>query len=377
MIRIAQPLIGPEEEAAVLAALRSGQLVQGERVARFEEAFARYLGVRHAVALSSGTAALEVALLAHEVGPGDEVLVPAFTFPATANAVLRVGARPVLVDITSDAFVLDPQAAERALTPQTRAVIPVHLYGHPCDMDAIRALAGARGLVVIEDACQALGASWRGRPVGAFGTGCFSFYATKQITTGEGGMLVTDDDEVARRARLLRNQGEAGTDGLETRPYRTELLGANFRLTELAAALGLAQLPKLDGWSERRRANAAWLSDHLEGVVTPIERPGAHHVYHQYTVRATARDRLLQALRAQEIEAVVYYPRALHQQPLYQRLGMGGSFPVAEHAAREVLSLPVHPALSPDDLERIAAAVNETIAAAEPAPSGVEGARHG
>ena len=219
MIRIGHPIIGPEEEEGVLAALRSGQLAQGGRVAAFEDAFARYLGVRHAVAVSSGTAALTVALGAHEIGAGDEVLIPAMTFAATANAVLQTGARPVLVDVREDAVTIDAELIEASITSRTRAIIPVHLYGHPCDMTAIGEIAGRSGLAVIEDACQAVGASWEGQKVGSFGTGCFSFYATKNMTTGEGGMLTTDDAGIAQRARLLRNQGE------EVR-YRTDLLGA-------------------------------------------------------------------------------------------------------------------------------------------------------
>ncbi len=359
MIRIAQPIIGPEEEEAVLAALRSGQLAQGPLVARFEEAFASYLGVRHAVAVSSGTAALIVALRAHDIGAGDEVLVPTFTFAATANAVLTVGARPVLTDVQEDTFNLDPERIEAGITSRTRALLPVHLYGQPCEMSAVREIAGRRGLVLIEDACQAVGASWESRKAGTFGTGCFSFYATKNMTTGEGGMVVTKDDQVARRARQLRNQGE------EVR-YRTELLAPNFRMTEMAAALGNAQLSKADAWNQRRRANAAWLNEHLQGVVTPVERSGAHHVYHQYTVRVPGgrRDALLGGLREAAIEAAVYYPLCVHQQPLYLELGIGGAFPVAERATSEVLSLPVHPALSSEDLERVAATVNETMAAA-------------
>ncbi len=357
MIRIAQPLIGPEEEAAVLAALRSGRLAQGERVAQFEEAFAAYLGVRYAVAVSSGTAALIVALRAHGIGAGDEVIVPVFTFAATANAALLAGARPLFVDIREDDYTIEVAQIEAAITPRARAIIPVHLYGHPCDMTALLEIAQRRHLIVIEDACQALGGSWRGKQAGTFGTACFSFYATKSITTGEGGMVTTNDGEVARRARLLRNQGE------EER-YVTELLAYNFRLTEIAAALGLAQLPKLDRWNERRRANAAWLNEHLEGVVPPVERPGAHHVYQQYTVRVPngQRDALRAALRDQDIETAVYYPRPLHQQPLYLELGIGDSFPAAERAAQEVLSLPVHPSLSASDLERIASAVNGAMA---------------
>ncbi|MEX2158059.1 MAG: DegT/DnrJ/EryC1/StrS family aminotransferase [Dehalococcoidia bacterium] len=358
MIRIAEPIIGAEEEAGVLAVLRSGRLVQGERVAEFEQAIARTIDVRHAVAVSNGTAALVVALQAHGIGSGDEVIVPAFTFGATGNAVLLAGARPVLVDIRPEDCNIDPERLPAAVTPKTRAVVVVHLYGHPCDVTAIDAVARQHGLVVIEDACQALGASWQDRAAGSFGTGCLSFYATKSITTGEGGMLVTDDDALADCARLLRNQGEGER-------YRTDVLGYNFRMTELAAALGLAQLPKLDGWIERRRANAAWLSKHLEGVATPIERPGARHTYQQYTVRVPngRRDALQRALRERDIESVVYYPLALHQQPLYKELGIGGSFPEAERATGEVLSLPVHAALSQDDLALVAAAVNETMAA--------------
>jgi perosamine synthetase len=384
VIRIAQPILGAEEEAAVLETLRSGRLTQGERVAAFEDAVARLLGVRHAVAVSSGTAALVVALQAHGIGAGDDVIVPVFTFAASANAVLLARARPVFVDIRADDYCIDVDQLERAISPRTRAVIPVHLYGHPCDMTALMEIAQRRGLIVIEDACQALGATWQGRSAGSFGTGCLSFYATKSITTGgEGGMLVTDDDGIARRARLLRNQGE------EER-YVTELLAYNFRMTELAAAIGSAQLPKLSGWIERRRANAAWLSEHLDGVAVPLERAGAYHAYQQYTIRVSnggrdarraalrdqpptirllgrvlgQRDALRAALRAQDIETAIYYPKALHQQPLYQQLGIGGSFPVAERAAQEVLSLPVYPALSQHDLERIAAAVNGALAGA-------------
>ena len=360
MIRISQPIVGPEEEEAVLAVLRSGQLVQGPRVAQFEEAFARMLGVRHAVAVSSGTAALVVALRAHGIGAGDEVIVPAFTYAATANAVLLSGATPVLADIRAEDYNIDPAAIEAAITPRTRALLPVHLYGHPCDVTAIGEIARKHRLALIEDAAQAAGASWQGRAAGASGTGCFSFYATKNMTTGEGGMIVTDDDGVAQRARVLRSQGEGDR-------YRTDVLSGNYRMTEIAAAIGVAQLPRLEAWNERRRANAGWLSAHLDGVGAPVELAGARHVYHQYTVRVPAgrRDALRASLREQDIEAVVYYERCVHQQPLYRELGIGGSFPVAERAAQEVLSLPVHPGLSQDDLQRIATAVNGAHAGAE------------
>ena len=353
MIRIAEPMIGPAEEQAVLDTLRSGRLAQGPRVAAFEEAFAEYLGAKHAIAVSSGTSALIVALTAHGIGEGDEVLVPTFTYAATANAVLLVGARPVLIDIRADDFAIDVELAEAAVTPQTRAILPVHLFGHPCNLTDIRGLAERHSLVVVEDACQALGAQWQGRKIGASGTACFSFYATKAIATGEGGMIVTDDGTVARLARKLRNQGEGER-------YVTELLSANHRLTEIGAALGLSQLAHLDAANEKRRANAAWLSKRLTGVTTPSELPDAHHVYQQYTIRVNAgrRDGLQSALTDNDIESVAYYARSLHQQPLYQERGIGGSFLIAEAVSREVLSLPVHPGLTPPDLERIATTVN-------------------
>ncbi len=360
MIRIAQPLIGPEEEQAVLDTLRSGRLAQGPRVEEFEQAFAGYVEARHAVAVSSGTSALVVALAAHGIGEGDEVLVPTFTYAATANAVLLVGARPVLVDINNDDFSIDIAQADAAVTERTRAILPVHLFGQPCDLKKLRAFAERHDLTVIEDACQALGARWDGRKIGSSGTACFSFYATKAITTGEGGMITTDNVDVAGLARKLRDQGEGER-------YRTDILSANHRMTEIAAALGLTQLPKLDGWNERRRSNAAWLSEHLDGVVTPIERTAVYHVYQQYTIRVSEgrRDALSASLADANIEAVVYYPRSLHQQPLYQELEIGGSFPVAEQACAEVLSLPVHPGLSDADLEAISTAVNGVMTPAE------------
>jgi dTDP-4-amino-4,6-dideoxygalactose transaminase len=358
VIRIAQPIIGPDEEAAVLRALRSGRLAQGPLVAEFEEAIAAYLGVRHAVAVSSGTAALVVALQSHGIGPGDEVIVPVFTFAASANAVLLAGAAPVFVDIDAPDYNIAVEQIERAVTPRTRAIVPVHLFGQACDMTRVTEIARQRGLIVIEDACQALGARWRDAKAATFGPGSLSFYATKGITTGEGGMFVTNDAGAAERARLLRNQGESVR-------YRTDLLGNNYRMTEIAAALGLAQLPKVDEWIERRRANAAWLNQHLEGVATPVEHTDAYHIYQQFTVRVPngRRDALQAALRAQDIESAVYYPLCLHQQPLYIERGIGGIFPVAEQAARDVLSLPVHAALSQNDLERVASAVNGALAA--------------
>ncbi len=352
-IPIAQPLIGREEQEAVLEVLASGHLAQGPRVTAFERAFAQYIGTRHAVAVASGTAALVVALQAHGVGPGDEVVTTPFSFVATATSILACGARPVFADVDPDDLNLDPEAVERALSPRTKAVIAVHLYGHPARIEELAELCRRRGLALIEDAAQAHGAAHRGRRVGSFGTGCFSFYPTKNMTTGEGGMITTDDEEVAVRARQIRDHGQSSR-------YRHDLFGLNWRMTDLAAAIGLAQLAKLEPWNERRIRNAAVLSEGLRGVRTPRTREGDRHVFHQYTIRVPqGRDRLRAALEASGIGTAVHYPLPIHRQPLFVRLGYGSeSYPAAEQAAEEVLSLPVHPALTDDDLARIVEAVN-------------------
>ena len=366
MIKLAHPIIEDDEQQAVLGALRSGQLAQGPRVAAFEHAFAEYVGVRHAVAVNSGTAALHTALLAHDIGSmssggaaEDEVIVPAFSFAATANTVLQAGAQTVFVDIREGDFNIDPDAIAAAITSRTRAIVGVHLYGQMCDALAIKALCDEQGIIFIEDAAQAVGASFGGKNAGSIGTGCFSLYATKNLTTGEGGMIVTSDDAIAERARAIRSQGE------RTR-YVTDELGWNYRMTEPAAALGLAQLAKLDARNERRRKNGARLSELLannDRIVTPREAPGQVHAWHQYTIRVKggreARDRLRSALRDRGIESAVFYPAPIHRQPLYERLGYSDlELPIAARLAEEVLSLPIHPALSEDDLRSIADAVN-------------------
>jgi perosamine synthetase len=361
-IQLAHPIIQDDEKRAVIEALESGQLAQGPRVAAFERAFAEYIGTRHAIAVSSGTAALHLSLLVHGIGPGDEVIVPAFSFAATANTVLHVGARLVFIDVREDDFGIDTAQIEAAITPRTRAIVAVHLYGQPCDIGAIEAICERRGLALIEDAAQAVGADAGGRRCGRFGTGAFSFYATKNLQTGEGGMITTDDDAIAERARMLRSQGE------RTR-YVTEEAGYNYRITEIAAALGHAQLPKLDARNEVRRANAACLTTSLasvDGLITPIEIAGRRHVWHQYTIRVPAgrdaRDRLQAWLREEGIETAVFYPTPIHRQPLYQRLGYGDvRLPVAERLSSEVLSLPVHPALSPHDVDAVAGGVRRAM----------------
>ncbi len=358
MIPIAKPLIGDQEEAAVLAALYSGRLVQGKRVRELEEAFAAFCGVRDAVAVSSGTAALMTALAVHGLGPGDEVITTPFTFAATANAVLFTGARPVFVDVRADDFNIDSSLIEVKMTPRTRAILPVHLFGQVCDMAKIMSIANGHGLLVIEDAAQAHGATFDGKMAGSFGTGCFSFYATKNMTTGEGGMITTNDLAVIEKARLFRAHGES------TR-YLSESLGYNFRMTEMEAALGSAQLRALPERNEQRRANAAYLTEHLRGVIPPKEMPDRRHVYHQYTIRVPSadgssakRDALMAKLTKAGIETKVFYPVPLYRQPLYAKMGYGEPLPVSEQLSREVLSLPVHPALSRVDLETIVDAVN-------------------
>lgn len=367
MISIAHPLLGTEEEAAVLRVLASGQLAQGEHVAAFEQRFAEVCQVREAVAVSSGTSALHLALLAHGIGPGDEVITTAFSFAATANAILLVGATPVFVDIEPDTYTLDPSLVQAAITPRTRAIIPVHLYGHPCDMKRLMLLAEAYKLVLIEDACQAHAASIDEKPVGSFGTGCFSFYATKNITTGEGGIVTTNDPEIAERVRLLRSHGQ------RERYYHTAL-GYNMRMTEIQGALGLVQLEKLEQFTRQRIANAAFLTENLHGhIQTPVTRPGCRHVYHQYTIQVpSSRDEWAVRLRARGIGTAVHYQLAIHQQPYYRdhidafrlidasettrgkRSAGDAHLPVTEKAAAHVLSLPVHPALSEHDLSTIA-----------------------
>lgn len=369
MIRLAHPIIEDDDVQAVADALRSGQLAQGPRVAAFEDALAANIGVQQVIAVNSGTAALHVALLAHGIGAGaeggsaeDEVIVPAFSFAATANAVLHAGARPSFTDVHERDFGIDSTAVAAAVTPRTRAVIAVHLYGQACDIETLRVLCHARGIVLIEDAAQAIGASAGGAPVGSFGTGAFSFYATKNLQSGEGGAITTHDAAIADRARMLRSQGERER-------YVTETLGYNYRMTEMTAALATSQLPKLAARNDARRANAARLTAALaghDGIVTPCEMPGRRHVYHQYTVRVgegpAARDRLQASLRERGIESAVFYPAPIHRQPLYVRLGYGDvSLPVAERLAGEVLSLPVHPALSADDIDAIASAVIDAL----------------
>ncbi|MGM7697407.1 DegT/DnrJ/EryC1/StrS family aminotransferase [Microbacterium sp. A84] len=351
----AKPIIGDEEREAVDRVLRSGMVAQGPEVAAFEQEFsAHFVPGRASVAVNSGTAGLHLGLLAAGVGAGDEVIVPSFTFAATGNSVALTGATPVFVDIEPETFSLDPEAVAAAITPKTKGILPVHLYGHPARMRELEVLAGARGVALYEDAAQAHGAALDGRPVGSFGEfAMFSLYPTKNMTSGEGGMVTAATDEIARRLRLLRNQGME-------RQYENEIIGFNARMTDIHAAIGRVQLTKIDAWTKTRQNNAAFLDANLQGVVVPVVVEGAVHVYHQYTVRVPEdRDGFVAALKSEHsVGAGVYYPIPNHRLPSLAPYAPGLDLPETERAAREVASLPVHPSLSQNDLERIVAAVN-------------------
>ncbi|HJG91007.1 MAG TPA: DegT/DnrJ/EryC1/StrS family aminotransferase [Brachybacterium massiliense] len=356
MIPPARPLIGQEERDAVDRVLASGMVAQGPEVAAFEEEFsAALVGGREVVAVNSGTSGQHLGMLALGLKPGDEVIVPSFTFAATANTVAVSGATPVFVDVDPRTFTVDPAAVEAAITERTVGIQPVHLYGHPAPMDALLAIAERHGLWVFEDAAQAHGAMWQGAQVGTFGDGAmFSLYPTKNMTSGEGGMVSLARSETARQVRLLRNQG------METQ-YANEVAGFNNRMTDIHAAIGRVQLGRLPGWTATRQANAAFFDAHLEGVVTPVVVEGASHVYHQYTIRiegasATERDAFAAALREEHLVGCgVYYPTPVHRLATFRT---EVDLPVTEMLSREVLSLPVHPSLTDMDRERIVAAVN-------------------
>ena len=358
MIYIAKPVVGPEEKQAVLEVMDSGIIAQGPRVKAFEEAFAAMVGVKEAVATSSGTTALHTMLLAYGIGPGDEVITTPFTFIASANSILYVGAKPVFVDIDPVTFNLDPSLVEDAITPRTKALMPVHLFGLSCDMAPLMELADRHNLYILEDAAQSHDAKYFGKDVGSFGSGAFSLYPTKNMTSAEGGMVTTNDPEIAESCRVIRQHG------MRRRYYHDEL-GFNFRMTDIHAAIGLEQLKKLPSFNQRRQENARFLSANLQGVITPTVPENYDHVFHQYTIRVEAgrRDQLVDHLQENGVGCGIYYPVPIHLQTIYRDMGYEDQLPVAEAAALEVLSLPVHPSLTGEDLETIVSAVNSFAAA--------------
>ncbi len=370
MIPISKPDIGPAEEAAVLEVLRSGMLAMGPRTAAFEAAWAAYCGVKHAVLMSNGTVAQEAVLHALGIGPGDEVITVSFSFNATVSVILRAGATPVLVDIRADDFCMDPDQVEAAITPRTRAIMPVHLYGLMADMDPLVAIAERHGLVIIEDAAQAHGATYRGRRAGRFGPSMFSLYATKNLMTGEGGFATTDDDGVADRLRLFRNHG------MRVR-YHHDELGTNYKPSDLVAAIGLAQLERLDERTETRRRNAAYLTEQLAGYLTPVVPEGRGHVWHQYVMRFPGeRQQVIDGLAARGIGTLIYYPVPIHKQAYLQAYLPGAAdldLPVTNRLADEVLAIPVHPKLSSDDLAAIVAAIRDVATPADAAAAAAAG----
>lgn len=365
MIRVSEPSFGADVEALVLQVLRSGQVAQGPMVARLEELGAAMAGTRHAVAVANGTVSLETAFEVLGLGPGHEVITTPFTFAATVNAVLRTGATVRFADIAAD-FTVDPSAVAALIGPRTAAVVPVHLYGLMADMPALMALADRHGLAVVEDAAQAHGASLGDRRAGSFGIGSFSFYATKNVAAGEGGLITTDDDDIARRCRLLRNQGMVER-------YRYEAVGRNLRLTDLQAALAVPQLERLEVANDARRRNAAVLIELLDGagLRLPIVPEGRRPVWHQFTVLlppAVDRDAVQRRMRDSGVETGVYYPRLAWDYPVYREHPgvVADDSPTARDAAARCLSLPVHPRLTEGDLEVVAKALLSALEPARP-----------
>jgi dTDP-4-amino-4,6-dideoxygalactose transaminase len=357
MIPIARPDIGPEEIAAVTEVLESGMIAQGRRVKELEDAWAEFVGVRHAIAVGNGTLALMAIFAGIGLEPGDEVITVSHTFAATANAILSTGATPVFVDIEPDTYLIDAKKIERAITPRTRAICPVHLFGLVADMDMIRAIADRHGLIVVEDACQAHGAAFRNRMAGSFGHGAFSLYATKNMTTAEGGFITTSDDALADWLRLYRNQGMRAR-------YQFEMLGYNFRMTDLAAAIGLAQFAKLARNTARRQAIAARYDEAFGElpIGLPITPDGRTHVFHQYTLDVGgARDAIVAELREAGVGADIYYPIPVHRQPYIMERGLHAELPVTDAAAARTLALPMFPGLTDGEQDQVIGAVRDAV----------------
>jgi len=349
--------IKPEVEAAVCQVMESGGYILGKELTEFETNVAQYCQTKYAVGVNSGTDALWIVLRAIGVKPGDEIITTPFTFYATAEVISLMGAKPVFVDIEPDTYCIDPAKIEAAITPNTKGILPVHLYGHPADMKPIMEIADKHNLWVLEDCAQSLGALYQGKPTGSFGlAGAISFFPTKNLGAfGDGGMTVCSDDKLADEVKALRFHGGR-------RRYFYNTLGFNTRLDTIQAAVLNIKLKHLDAWNQRRREIAAYYNEHLKGTpaVTPVEKPGCRHIYHQYTIRVPQRDELHQFLTERGVGNAIYYPLALHMQEVYQDLGYKkGDFPVTEKAQDEVLSLPVYPELKAEDLAYVVETIQE------------------
>ena len=358
-IPIAKPVIGSEEIEAVGEVLASGMLTQGETVKKFEEAFSAYMNVTNSVAVSNGTVALDLALKVLNIKPGDEIISPAFSFIATANSILYQGLKPVFADVDPRTFNINSEDLKEKITSRTKAVVGVHLYGQPLELRDVKEICEDHHLVLVEDCAQAHGAEYNGKKVGGYGIGCFSFYPTKNMTTGEGGMITTDDNSLADLLRLLRNHGDTGK-------YNHVTLGYNYRLTNLQGAIGLIQLKRLDHFNDKRISNAELLNKKIKikGITEPFKMNEVKHVYNQYVVKVeddfpASRKTLMDYLHSKGIGTAIHYPKPIYRQPLYQQIRSDWRIcPAAEEVSHKVMSLPVHPSLKQEDIEYIAKTIN-------------------
>ena len=357
-VPIAKPLIGDEEIENVVEVLKSGMIAQGPKVEEFEQKFADWVGAEYGIAVNSGTAALHTALLSCGIGKGDEVITTPFTFIASGNSIVYSGATPIFSDIDLKTYTLNPDLIEEKITENTKAILPVQLYGQSANMEKINEIAEKYGLIVIEDAAQAHGATCKGMKVGSMGDmSCFSFYPTKNMTTSEGGIITTDDDELAENAKMFRAHGSIVR-------YHHNAIGYNYRMTDISAAIGLAQLKKIDGFNDKRISHAAYLNEGLadvDGVITPYCAYDSKHVYHQYTIRVEKGNRSdwVRIINESGVGTGIHYPITLYNQPIYKTLGITGDCPKSELAADTVISLPVHPALTQEDLDMVISAVKK------------------
>lgn len=353
MIPISVPTIGEEEKRSVLEVLDSKRLVQGKKVEELETLFSEYIGVDYSIATSNGTTALELALRSLDIKQGDEVITTPFSFISSANCILFTHAKPVFVDI-DETFNMNPDLIQEKITDKTKAILPVHLYGQPCDMEKITKIANENSITVVEDACQSHGAEYNRKKTGSFGIGCFSLYATKNITASEGGLITTNNKDLAEKMKLLRNHGQ-------NKRYYHKILGYNYRMTDIASAIGLEQLKKLESMNNQRIQNANILTTGLKdikGIITPKVKENTRHVFHQYTLRVTdefklSRDDFVEYLNKNDIGNAIYYPVPIPNQEVYVNLGYKEKIPMTEKITKQVISIPVHPSLTNDDLNKI------------------------